>query len=114
MEMTIDENSIAQAHLKQIILEQINIQQKNTKLYNTILRRIAIISIVLLVLIAMVAASLFYTINKPESRINSLTENIQELETKVKIQRIYIDLDKQKLDSVTKSVDSIKSLINNK
>ncbi len=106
--MELDENAAAHAHLKEILLQQIESQEKVGRRYAKILRRIAYISIALSFSILGGIYFIIYTVNKPETRINTLMDEVNGFEIRTSLLRDYIDMDKNELDSIHNLIDSMK------
>lgn len=107
--METDENAAAHAHLKLLLLQQFESQEKVSAKYAKILKRITYISFALSISILGGVFFIIYSINKPETQINSLKNDIRWLETRTSLLRQYIDIDKNDLDSIHKLIDSIKT-----
>ena len=105
--MELDETT-GLVHLKGLLLQQIEIQEKVNNRYAKILRRISYISLALSISILGGIFFIIYSINRPESRINALIEEVNGFEIRTSLLRDYIDEDKNELDSIHNLIDSMK------
>jgi hypothetical protein len=102
-----DDKAVANSHLKQLLLQQINSQERVNARYGKILRRITYIYCVLSLAILGGLMFVIYSINKPESKIYELMKEVSGLETRTTLQRQYIEIDKNTLDSIEKELKVI-------
>lgn len=105
--MQVDENAVAHAHLRELILQQIETQEKVSSRYAKILRRITYISFALSIAILGGIGFTIYSVNKPESKINALMEQVRGLEVRTSLQREYIEMDKNTLDSIQEQLNKL-------
>lgn len=119
-EIDLDNNSIAHAHLRELILQQIDTEEKrresqdrNTKLFKRILHRISIIHISLCVLILLGVIILIYIVSQPESKTNTVLKEIESLNSRITIQRVAVDIDKQRIKEDSIHLENIRSQVKN-
>lgn len=113
--MDTDENARAHAHLKEILLQQIESQEKGQVILKKIFRRISIIYISISAVMIIGIMFLIYIISRPESRANTAMKEVDALNTRISLQRQYIEIDRKELESqkvellqIRKTQDSIK------
>lgn len=105
--METDDNVSANAHLKQLLLDQIMIQGKGNILFKKILRRISIIYFSLSAVILIGIMFIIYIVSKPDSRANIAIKQMDALNTRISVQRQFIEIDRQDLEKTRKEVDKL-------
>lgn len=89
-------------YLKDLILQQIKSQEETTKFFKKILRRLSLFSIVIAFVILSGIGYIIYTENKPHSLVNEALKTAKDLETRIRLQRDYINMN-------TKDIDTLKT-----
>lgn len=101
-----EDNTNTIIHLKEILLEQIKGQERVQLLFKKILRRITIVTIGLSFSILGGIIFIIYTENKPQSAINKALKSIEGLETRIRLQRTYINMNTEKLQDIDTTLNN--------
>lgn len=88
-------------YLKQLILQQIKSQEEANKSFKKILHRLTCFFVVVAFSILIGIAFIIYTENKPHSIVNEALKTAKDLETRISLQRQYINMN-------TKDIDDLK------
>lgn len=111
-----DETATTHAHLKQLLLQQIKSQEKTQEILKEIFRRISLIYIILSAVIIIGIMFLIYVNNQPGSKANVALKEVESLNTRISLQRQYIEIDRKDLETVRKEFqelrDSVKRIKN--
>lgn len=95
--MEADENAKAHAHLKQMLLQQIESQERTQKILKRIFRRISVIYVSISAVIIIGIMFLIYIISRPESKTNKLLREVDSLNTRISLQREYINMNSKEI-----------------
>lgn len=90
-------------YLKQLIMDEIEAQNKASIKYSKILRRLSVLLFGILFLLVSIMFAFGYVIyleNQPQSEVNKALKSIQGLETRISLQREYINLNTEKLNQL--------------
>lgn len=94
-------------YLKQLIIAEIEAQNRASVYYQKILRRISILLFFVLLLVIGMAFTLGYIVyleKQPQSEVNKALKAIQGIETRIGLQREYINLNTEKLNKMDTAV----------
>jgi hypothetical protein len=105
--MDTDENAAAHAHLKQMLLQQIESQERTQKILRRIFRRISIIYISIAAVVIIGIMFLIYITSKPESKANAALKEMEALNTRITLQRQYIEMDRKDLERTRNAVNKL-------
>lgn len=90
-------------YLKQLIISELEAHNTASVKYAKILRRLSILLLVCMLLLIGLVISFGYVIyleNQPQSEVNKALKSIQGLETRISLQREYINLNTEKLNQL--------------
>lgn len=102
-----DENERAHATLKMMLLQQIAAEDQTQKILRKIFSRISIIYVVFSAIIILSLTFLIYIINKPESKANVALKEMNALNTRITLQREYIEMDRKDLENTRDAVNKL-------
>ncbi|HEY8690572.1 MAG TPA: hypothetical protein VIM07_15150 [Chitinophagaceae bacterium] len=94
-------------HLKETLLLQIKSQEQVKVLFKKILTRITIIYISISVAILIGVMFIIYTLNKPESIAKNALREMEALNTRISIQREFIEMDRNDLEHTRQDVNNL-------
>lgn len=98
-----DENAAAHTHLKQMLLQQIESQERTQKILKRIFRRISVIYISISAVIIIGIMFLIYIISRPESKASKLLKEVDSLNTRISLQREYINMNTKEIFNIKDS-----------
>ena len=93
-------------YLKALILQQIKSQEEANKSFKKILRRITVFSVIMFAVLVMMISDIIYVQNRPESKVNEALKTAKDLETRISLQRDYININS---NDIRKLSDSSKT-----
>ena len=112
-----DENAHAHAQLKQIILQEIKAQEDTQSILKRIFKRITIIYIFVSVVMIIGIAIIVYLIIQPTSKtskalkqIEVLNTDIHDLNTRITMQRQYIEMDNSELGKIWENIIMLREV----
>lgn len=105
--MESDENERAHAHLKQILLQQIESQERTQKILKRIFRRISIIYISIAAVVIIGIMFLIYIESRPDSKAGIALKEMENLNTRITMQRQYIEMDRKDLENTRDAVNKL-------
>jgi hypothetical protein len=105
--INIDENERAHATLKMMLLQQIAAEDQTQKILRKIFRRISLIYVVFSAIIILSLTFLIYTTNKPESKASVALKEMEALNTRITLQRQYIEIDRKDLEKTREAVNKL-------
>ena len=108
--MEIDENAAAHAHLKQMLLQQIESQERTQKILKRIFRRISLIYISISAVIIVGIMFLIYINSRPESLAKQAIRDMNSLNTRISLQREYIEMDRKELEAQRNDLTELKMI----
>lgn len=119
MEIT-DSNTLAHIHLKQLLLEHIEGQEKiieqqerNYKMYKKIWTRVGALQVSLWAVTLMGIALLIYIVTRPESKANMAIKKLDDINSRITIQRVSIEMDKERIREDSIHLENIRSEVKN-
>lgn len=105
--MEMGENEIAHQHLKQLLLQQIESQERTQKILKRIFKRISLIYILISSVIILGIMFLIYVEGRPESKASVALEEMEALNTRITLQRQYIEMDRKDLEKTREAVNKL-------
>ena len=104
----ISDEDRAHTHLKQIMLQEINAQEQTQKILRKVFRRISVLYFIVAAVVVVGLMFLIYINSRPESKANEALKEMEALNTRITLQRQYIEMDREDLE---KTRNSVKELI---
>lgn len=105
-----DENSRAYAHLKEMILKQTESEEQTQKILKKIFNRISMIYVSLSAVIIIGLMFLIYITSRPESKASTALKEMEALNTRISLQRQYIEMDRKDLEITRNAVNELTKI----
>lgn len=106
----ISDEDRAHTHLKQIMLQEINAQEQTQKILRKVFRRISVLYFIVAAVVVVGLMFLIYINSRPESKANEALKEMEALNTRIALQRQYIEMDREDLEKTRNSIKELTKI----
>jgi hypothetical protein len=102
-----NENERAHAALKMMVMQQIASQEATQDILKSIFRKIRLIYIIISAVILICIVFLIYVESLPNSKASVALKEMENLNTRITMQRMYIEMDRKDLEKTREAVNKL-------
>ena len=106
----ISDEDRAHTHLKQIMLQEIMAQEQTQKILRKVFRRISVLYFIVAAVVVIGLMLLIYITSRPESKASVALKEMEALNTRISLQRQYIEIDRKDLEKTRNAVRQLTKI----